>query len=178
MVVAAVAEFGQQLFQGVAAPRHRHVASPEAGSGAEVVPAVAHVKYPLVLGAGVAALRQVQLQDLPLAQVGGALLAVVRMVVLHLHDAALVDASRVGEDAIDRRAELRRLEDPLDEHGVGVGDDDAVDQAFVFQDKGEQVGHPGRQGDGLHHAADTVGTDLLLPCTHAKGGRKTEGRLD
>lgn len=145
----------------------------EAGSRAEVVAAIPHVKYPLILRASVAALRQVALQNLPLTQVDRAPLAVVGVVVPHLHVALLVDAGRVGEDVIDGRAQRRRLEDPLDEHGVGVGYDYAVDGAFVLRDKCEQVCHPSREGDGLHHAADPGRTDLLLPWMHITGDNKS-----
>lgn len=162
MLVPLLCNFRQQLFQSVPAPGHRHVVLSKARRRAEVVPPIPHVEDPLVLGT---ALRQVELQNLLLAQVDGAVLAVVRVVVLHLQPAPLVDASRVGEDVIDSGAQLHRLQDPLNEHGVGVGDDDAIHHTFVFLNKGEQVCHPSREGDGLHHAADPVRTDLLLPYT-------------
>lgn len=165
MLVSLVCNFRQQLFQSVPAPRHRHVVLSKARSRAEVVPSIPHVKDPLVLRTCVTVLRQVELENLLLAQVDGALLAVVRVVVLHLQAAPLVDASRVGEDVIDGGAQLHRLQDPLNEHGVGVGDDDAIHHTFVFLNKGEQVCHPSREGDGLHHAPDPVRTDLLLPYT-------------
>lgn len=135
MIVCLVHNFRQQLFQRVSSPRHGNIMSSEARSRAEVVPAISHVKYPLVLRASVAVLRQVQLQDFPLTQVHRALLAVMRMVVLHLHVALRVDTGGVGENVIDRRTECSCLEDPLYEHGVGVGDDYAVNGAFVFQNK-------------------------------------------
>lgn len=176
-LVSLLGEFLQQLLQRVAASRHGDVAVPQAVRGAEVVAAVAHVKYLLVLRASGAVLRQVPLQNLPLAQVDGALLAVVRVVGPHLQAPALVDPRRVGEDVIHGGAQLGGLEDPLYEQGVGVGDDDAVDGALVVQDEGQQVRHPRREGDGLHHAADPVGADLLLSCTHATAHEDSEPRV-
>lgn len=172
-VASLVCQFGQQLFQSVAPSRHRHVVFSKAGSRAEVVATVPHVKYPLVLCTSVAAFRQVELQNFPLAQVDRAPLAVVGVVVPHLHVALLVDAGWVGEDVVNGRTQLRRPEDPLYEHGVGVGYDYAVDGTFVLRDKREQVRHAGREGDGLHYAADPGGTDLLLPWTHIRGDNRS-----
>lgn len=173
MVVPLVCDFSQQLFQSVSPSRHRDIMFSKARGRAEVVPTIPHVKYPLILCTSVAVLRQVQLQNFPLTQVDGALLAVVRMVVPHLHVAQLIDTSRVGEDVINRCAQLRCLEDPLYEHGVGVGYDYAVNGAFMFQNKCEQVCHPSCEGDGLHHTAEPVRTDLLLPCTHIRGDNES-----
>lgn len=135
VAVSLVGKFSQQLFQCVSPSRHRNIVSSEARSRAEVVPAIPHVKYLLILRTSITALWQVQLQDFPLTQVHGALLAVVRMVVSHLHAALLVDASWVGENVINRCTSFSCLQDPLDKHGVGVGDDYAVNSAFMFQNK-------------------------------------------
>lgn len=135
MVVSLLCKFSQQLFQSVSPSRHRDVMSSKARRRAEVVPTIPHIKDALILCTSVTALRQEQLQNFPLTQVDRALLAVVRVVVPHLHVALLVYRSRVGEDVIDRCAQLRCLEDPLYEHGVGVGYDYAVDGTFVLRNK-------------------------------------------
>lgn len=59
-------------------------------------------------------------------------MAFVRVVPLHLHVALLVELGRVGEDLVHSLVEPGCSEDPVYEHGVRVGDDDAVDAAFVF----------------------------------------------
>lgn len=115
----------------------------------------------LVLQTSLELIGQVELQHLPLAQVHGAALAVVGVVVLHLHVAALIDGGWVGEHLVHRRPQPRRVQDPVYEDGVGVGDDYAV-SVFLRRYEFEQVCHSGCEGDGLQHAADPVEADILL----------------
>lgn len=89
-----------------------------------------------------------------------------RVVALDLHVPELVELSRVGENLIDRCPESRRMEDPVYEHGVGVGDDNAMNGAFMFCYECQQVCHSSCEGDGLHHTADPVRADLLASWTH------------
>ncbi len=161
-VIFLTFQFGQQFLQGVPLPGHHNITRSQTGSRAEIIPAVPHVKYPLVLHASTRLIRQIQLQHLFLTHVDGASIAVVRVVALYLHVPELIEFSRVGENLIDSCLESRCVEDPVYEHGVGVRDDYAVDGAFILRYECQQVCHPSCEGDGLHHAADPVWADLLV----------------
>lgn len=93
----------------------------------------------------------------------------------HHHAAGAVELRRVGEDFIDGGVKPRRLQDPVDEQGVGVGDDDAVHGAFILQNERQQVRHAVSERDALHHAADVVGADALVSCEERRTKvRKTQ----
>lgn len=126
-------QLGQQFLQSVPFPGHHDIMSSQAGSGTEIITAISHVKYPLILHASIRLLWQVNLQDFFLTEVDRAVGAIMRVVALNLHVAELIELSRVGENLIHSCVDSSCMEDPVYEHGVGVRDDYAVYCAFTLR---------------------------------------------